>query len=452
MTASNAIRARASDWEFTDVIRTPSTIGRVEKKVAPKLRTEIVCDWYQATMPSTLREVVLEQLTSVFGAAEARDDIPNKMRCYQECLQFPDGARFYHSNRYYETCCLVISGKTKPTENFRLLKCLFDLGVKIIRMDLAFDDRRGALSLDSVCDAVDAGNAVTRWKEFDSHKKTSLSSGVQRGRSIQFGSKKSASYLVAYDKGLETGTAEEGEWIRWELRLSDSETEMFSTEFFSHFPENASTDLRGSTPKAKAILLCYDASDLPVQNSDISPELVERFERLALDALKSRLSFRDRTTASNVSRAKQLPWWESFLEYFDPISKEMPTRDYAEYEGGESQSSKKMHRETVTRKRAEEMLTEIYEEHIRPHAANYLDELVRNIPEYEEPAPANAGQGIDAAILALVGLLPTQDNNVITFPSSRRWLASNADKSLLHRSAEVVRLDTWGRESSVGSG
>lgn len=34
MAASNAIRACASDWEFTDVIRTPSTIGRVEKKVS----------------------------------------------------------------------------------------------------------------------------------------------------------------------------------------------------------------------------------------------------------------------------------------------------------------------------------------------------------------------------------------------------------------------------------
>ncbi len=451
MASSNAIGARVSDWDFEDVIRTPSTIGKVERKAEPKPGT-IACDWFQATMPSTLHEVVLKQLTSAFGSAEVRSDIPSSMHCYRECLQFPDGARLYHSNCYHATCCLVISGMAKPTEHFSLLQNLFDLGVKPTRWDLAFDDRRGTLSLDSVCDAADAGSAVTRWKAFGSQKKISLSSGIQRGRSIQFGSKTSASYLVAYDKGLETGTAEEGEWIRWELRLSDSETEMFSTEFFSNFPGKAGTDLRGSTPKAKAILLCYDASDLPVQNSDISPELVERFERLALDALKSRLSFRDRTTASNVSRAKQLPWWESFLEYFDPISKEIPTRDYAEYEGGESQSSKKTHRETVTRKRAEEMLTEIYEEHIRPHAANYLDELVRNIPEYEDPTPANAGQGIDAATLALVGLLPTQDNNVITFHSSRRWLASNADRSLQHRAAEVVRLDAWRLRSSVGSG
>jgi hypothetical protein len=264
MAASNAIHASAFDWESGDVIRTPPTIGKVGRKVEPKPRTEVACDWYQGTMPSSLHEDVLKKLTLAFGAAEARDDIPKEMRCYRECMQFANGARLYHSNRYTETCCLVISGMAKPTEHFPMLKSLFDLGVKTTRVDLAFDDRRDVLSLDSVCDAVDAGNAVTRWKVFGSHKKNSLSSGAQRGRSIQFGSKASASYLVAYDKGLETGSAEEGEWIRWELRLSDSEAEVFSAEVFSDTPDKTSTDIADSVqiPKAKAVRLCYDASDV----------------------------------------------------------------------------------------------------------------------------------------------------------------------------------------------
>ncbi len=335
-----------------------------------------------------------------------------------------------------------------------MLKTLLDLGVKTTRVDLAFDDRRGALSLDSVCDAVDAGNTSTRWKVFGSHKKISLSSGVQRGRSIQFGSKTSASYLVAYDKGLETGSAEEGEWIRWELRLSDSEAEVFSAEVFSDTPNRTDTDLRGCAPKPKAgtVLLCYDASDLPVLDSDLPAELAERFTCLALDGLKSRLSFRERTTASNVSRAKQLPWWESFLEYFDPLTTDTPNQECADYEGGQSLSSKKMYREVAIRGQAEEMLTEIYEEHIRPHAPNHLEELVRNIPEYGDTAPSGDAKGVDEAALALVGLLPIQDNNLITFPSSGGRVASNVDKSLQHRSADVIRLDVLRFGASVGGG
>jgi hypothetical protein len=184
----------------------------------------------------------------------------------------------------------------------------------------------------------------------------------------------------------------------------------------------------------------------------MSPELAERFERLVLDALKSRLSFRDRITASNVSRAKQLPWWESFLEYFDPVPQDFSDQECADYDEEQLLIRKKKHREAATRNQAEKILTEIYEEHIRHHAANYLIELFRNIPEYGDPAPTNTGQDIDEVALALVGLLPIQENNVIPFPSPRVRHASNADKSLQHRSAEVVRLDTWRRKSNVGSG
>lgn len=454
MAASNAIRVRASDWELGDVFRTPSTIGKVEGKVGPKTRTGIVCDWFQATMPSSLREAVLKLLTSALGPAEVKSDIPKQMRCYRECLQFPDGARLYHLNDYRETCCLVISGKAKPTEHFCLLKSLLDLGVKATRMDLAFDDRRGVLSLGTVRDAGKAGNAISRWKEFDTHEKASLSSGVQRGQRIQFGSKSSASYLVAYDKGLETGIAEEGEWVRWELRLADLEADNFSAALFSDTPTSADTVVSEfpKKPKAEPVLLCYDSSEVPVLISDIPPEFVERFERLALDALKSRLSFRDRATASNVSRAKQLPWWESFLEYFDPLPNGIPNQECAEYEGGQSLTDKKKYREIATRGQAEEILTAIYEEHIRPHVANHFKELLRNIPEYGDPAPASGDKGIDEAALALVGLLPIQDNNLIPFPSSRWRGASDVDKTLQHRSADVIKLGVWRLGASIGGG
>lgn len=438
MAASHAIRALAFDWESGDVIRTPSTIGKVEREA----QAAIACDWFQATMPSAIRNTVVKQLASVFGAAEARSDIPKEMRSYRACLQFSEGARLYHSSRYHETCCLVISGKAKPTEHFCLLKTLFALGVKVTRMDLAFDDRRGVLSLTSVCEAVDAGMTVSRWKGARSQANTSLSSGAQRGRSIQFGSKYSASYLVAYDKGLETGEAEEGEWLRWELRLADSEATKFSAAFLADASTSADPIARGYPKEAKVTpcLLCYDASDMPVLDSDISPDLVERFGRLALHELKSRLSFRERATTSNVSRAKQLPWWESFLEYFEPLSNEALLQVCEEPEEGQSLSDKKRVRENAVRWQAEEILTEVYEEHIRSHASSRLEELLRSIPEYGHPAPRSGAEGVDEIALAFVGLHPSHETMVIPFPVLNQGTSKQTSKELQPRLAEVVSL------------
>lgn len=443
MAASSAVRVRSSDWEWGGVIRTPSTIGKVERKVGPKRRAGISCDWYQATMPSSIRDAVLEQLSSALGVPEVRGDIPKQMCCYRECLQFPNGARFYQSNRYNETCCLVISGKAKPTEHFLMLMRLIGLGVKLTRMDLAFDDRRGILSLEAVYRAIKEGSAVSRWKKVDFLEKTALASGKLQGRCIQIGSKSSASYLVIYDKGLETGSAAEGEWVRWELRLADSEVEEFVAAFIGDAltPTNAAVQEAPQKIKGKPTLLCYDDSDMPVLDTDISPELVERFQHLALQALKSRLSFRERGTTSNVSRAKELPWWDSLLEYFDPISEGMPNHQCAEYEGGPSLTEKKKRRETVVREQAEEILSEVYEEHIRPHASNRLEELLRNIPEYGDPAPECGADEVDEIALAFVGLHPRHEAMVLPFPAPIQEGASKRPSwGLQPRLAEVVTL------------
>lgn len=443
MAASNAARVRTSDWESGDVIRTPSTIGKVERKAGPKWRAEISCDWYQTTMPSSIRDAVLTQLSTEFGTPEVRSNIPKAMHGYRECLEFPNGARLYYSNCYQETCCLVISGQANPNEHFHALSGLRDLGMKSTRVDLAFDDRRGILPLEAVYRAAKDGSAVSRWKEVGSFEKTTLASGKLRGRSIQFGSRSSASYLVIYDKGLETGCAAEGKWIRWELRLADSAAEKFVAAFMedASTPTNAVVQEAPQKTETKPTLLCYDDSDMPVLDTDMSPELVERFQLLAIQALKSRLSFRERDTTSNISRAKVLPWWDLLLEYFDPISEDMPNRQCAEYEGGPSLTEKKKRRESVVREQAEEILTEVYEEHIRPHASSRLEELVRNIPEYGDPAPESGADEVDESALAFVGLHPKHEAMVLQFPALIQAGASRRPSlGLQPRRAEVVSL------------
>lgn len=255
-----------------------------------------------------------------------------------------------------------------------------------------------------------------------------LSSGGRRGRKIQFGSKSSDAYLVAYDKGLETETAEEGEWVRWELRLSDEQANEFVTEFFADNSDATDGDLRNFVAKAKSKsgLLCYDHSDYTVLGLDIAPELEERFKSLALSALKSRLSFRDRKDGLNISRAAVLPWWESFLEYFDPEAESVVVgsdpdaglseddrfaanmasmRDWPEAE------DERVFKKRLAYEKAEELLTEIFEEHIRPTQPDCLGD----IPDCHE-GDRYGGQGGADDPLVYVGLVPESGAAILRFP------------------------------------
>ncbi|MDP3440258.1 MAG: replication initiation factor domain-containing protein, partial [Azonexus sp.] len=252
------------------------------------------------------------------------------------------------------------------------------------------------------------------------------STGRRRSRKVQIGSKSSDAYLVAYDKGLETETAEEGEWIRWELRLSDEQANEFVTEFFADNSHATSGDFRSFVAKAKSRsgLLCYDHNDCRVFESDVAPELDEKFKRLALSALKSRLSFRDRKDGLNISRAAVLPWWESFLEYFDPEAEFVDSDpDAGLSEGARFASNmasipdwpeakdEKVIKMRQACEKAEELLTEIFEEHIRHALPNWLDD----IPDYQED-DRYGGLGDADDPLVYVGLVPVSGAAIFRFP------------------------------------
>lgn len=415
---SNLALADVASWHGDSVIRAPSTLGKVEKGFLASRPPEISCDWFQGTMPLSIRDSVLERLAVTFGAPALRADIPPEMRCYRECLEFPNGSRLYQSNRYKDTCCIVLSGATNPSHHFPLIQQLVQAGVKATRFDLAFDDRRGQVSIDDICNHLHSGTVISRWKNAAANETLNLPSGSCRGRKVQFGSKASDAYLVTYDKGLETETAEEGEWVRWELRLSDEQANQFVTEFLADNPDAADGDLRKHVAKAsnQSALLCHDAADYAVLDTDIAPELVDRFKRLALAALKSRLSFRDRSTALNTSRAAVLPWWESFLEYFDPANTGKVDVSDLDYDEAQHVKRQARNRELSARTHAEELLTEIYEEHIRPHQPK-LAHRPDLIPEYGDAGLQDDGQPED--ILSLVGLASVSATNVIPFLSKR---------------------------------
>lgn len=435
MRASGALRKFEEQFS-APVIRAPSTLGKVGRGSQASRASEILCDWFQGTMSLSIRDAVLQRLTATFGMPRLRVDIPSAMRCYRECLEFPNGSRLYQSNRYGETCCLVLSGAVNPSCHFPVIRQLVKAGVKTTRFDLAFDDRRGQVSVDDICNQLHSGTVISRWKSATANETLNLSSGGRQGRKVQFGSKTSDAYLVAYDKGLETETAEEGEWVRWELRLSDEQANRFVTEFLADSPDATDGDLREHVAIAKnqSGLLCYDEADFAVLDTDIDLALVERFKRLALNALKSRLSFRDRTTALNISRAAVLPWWESFLEYFDPEAEAVNVGSDPEVglsdderlasnmatipdwpEADDERVIKKRQsgrRNRQAYEKAEELLTEIFEGHIRPHLSDWLGD----IPDYQEDNDRRGGLWGAEDPLVYVGLVPETGARILRFP------------------------------------
>lgn len=435
MVVSNALLA-SEPKQHNAVIRTPSTIGDV-KGVAVDRQPAILCDWFQGTMCASLREAVVETLSLELGCATDCKTIPKAMRAYRKAIQFSDGAWLYYDNRYYKTCCVVLSGKSKPTHHLHLIKTLSALGVRATRIDLAFDDRRSVLSPADVNLAAESGNMVSRWKETSWRKTIRNSSGACVGQGIVVGSKTSAAYLSVYDKGLEDESEPEGDWIRWELRLADEQAKEFVDTFLGDNPNATDSDLRQYVARIKARkgVLCEANSGIAVVEAELTDELVVRFKRLALEALKARLSFRDRTTAINISRAVALPWWEQLLEYFDPVADEEFGNLNMDYEDGPSPKSRRKGREASTRRQAQELLTEIYDQKIRPYQPS-LAEILGEIPDYGEQVSSEGAESSNE-ILSLAGLLPGK-NNVVRLPIVFKKRYPGVAQDGVSKHAEVI--------------
>lgn len=430
-----------SPFDCEPVIRTPSTIGNVESLLAV-MHPVNLCDWFQGTMPASIKDEVVARLSVEFGSAVNCSQVPkDTASCYEEAMQFADGVKLYLGNRYKDifghrdTCCLVLSGSAEPTRHLRLIKALIQLGVRVTRLDLAFDDRRGVLTPSDVYRAIRSGQMVSRWKESSWDERVSNKSGVLLGQGLVIGSKSSASYLSIYDKGLETKSESEGDWIRWELRLADKEAVEFMTAYFADHPEATEGDLRKHVAEAKAMkhVLCYDESEDGIFEAELTSELVDRFKTLALAELKKRLSFRDRTTSTNTSRAMVLPWWEEFLEYFDPVvdaEEESPSMD--DWDSPSPRDLKKG-REHSTRRKVDEILTEVYEEHIEPHKPAF-SEILSRIPAWDD----DEAEQSNSELLALAGLQPLGTNNVIPMPTRSRQQVAPKNRGHGPRSAQVI--------------
>lgn len=94
-------------------------------------------------------------------------------------------------------------------------------GGTFARIDCAIDDRRGNTTIQTVIDAVDSCEDVTRFSQVEVRQPMSRATRQFVGRSVYWGKASSSRQVVAYDKELEQRhkTGEEtGPWLRFEAR------------------------------------------------------------------------------------------------------------------------------------------------------------------------------------------------------------------------------------------
>lgn len=174
---------------------------------------------------------------------------------------------------------------------------ILDMGGHFTRLDVAFDDFEGKLDMEKILDSCKGGLVVSRFGkkgsgipgepsrgprvhvEFD----LDMDSGSNLGMTVRFGSKKSKTQVIFYDKAAEQGLDSELHWVRCEMRFRD---------------------LRASA---------------------VACDIINDGIGVVSGVLRAYLDFKVRSsTDSNRWRWSTVDWWESFLGYAEKMTLSLP--------------------------------------------------------------------------------------------------------------------------------
>ena len=155
----------------------------------------------------------------------------------------------------------------------------------VTRIDVALDDREATVAVETVRQAVEAGQLVSRSKQFKVIQASNHRQGVRTGETLYFGSRESQSMLRVYDKRLELqsrGREDAASYgVRWEMEFKQDRAQAC----------------------AKA-LLTLDPED---------------WRAFLVGVLRSYVDFRETTREAESYekyRAPLLAWWEGLTEGF----------------------------------------------------------------------------------------------------------------------------------------
>lgn len=193
--------------------------------VSPPSNNQILIDYLSSTLPDQVDGLFeFSQLLGVNIESWQRQN--SGAMGYRTAFKHPFGAILLldGSPGMGSHCSLSGSALGSHFENLSavvdFLRGLDDLGGKVSRLDLAFDDITGQLDLEVIRAKVEAGCVVSRYKDdFRRMVKHDAITGKINGETLYFGSASSETLTRIYDKWAQTGQPGKGHWIRVEIQF-----------------------------------------------------------------------------------------------------------------------------------------------------------------------------------------------------------------------------------------
>jgi len=119
--------------------------------------------------------------------------------------------------------CRELEGAGAVSSWPAFLARLLSVNAKFSRLDAAIDDHDGVLSMDTILLCCKEGRVVSRYNKIMPLEEMCSTTGLVKGREVQFGERSSKTLIRIYDKALKEQVA--GHWIRVELETHDEKAQ-----------------------------------------------------------------------------------------------------------------------------------------------------------------------------------------------------------------------------------
>lgn len=202
--------------------------------MSTNLEGNVLLDYLSFTVPYS--KEMLGRVLNMFDAAEEKMNGFGGMG-YTESVFVLDGGRvFWHPERVEMGIHVRLNSASVAMSGFTalgLLNCTLDMGAKITRLDIAFDDYSGLLDIDWMYGKLRKGEVVTRFRRVVRIEGATLGKFEKTGSTINLGSRASQAFIRIYDKKKEQearkiATLDVENWTRVEMELKAEKAHMFA--------------------------------------------------------------------------------------------------------------------------------------------------------------------------------------------------------------------------------
>ncbi len=194
-------------------------------------------DWLEGTILDGHFKVVLDDLHDLLGDFQG---LPRGMLGYNHAAIVAGSGRVCW-NDTRDDMGVHVSLPATALGNLgvcpvSLLATFFErFGMKFTRIDLAGDDLKGVLNLDTIDKSVRDVHFVSRWRKVK--RVEDFENGKSQGRTFYFGSQSSDTQIRIYDKAAERRAAGEnfvGHWVRVEIQSRGDRAHAVADYIFKH--------------------------------------------------------------------------------------------------------------------------------------------------------------------------------------------------------------------------